>query len=201
MLLFFAVIAGALVLAVLVGGDVRRLSQIRLQHAELLIAAFALKVVVALLGTTHSGLAVNVARPVNILGAAVLLAVVWLNRRIPGAPLFGLGLAVNLLAIASFGGRMPVLLPSGIDVFSARLAVLRNGLDPLHVLLTQPTGLWFIGDIFSAPGLGGRSSLVSMGDILMAAGIVWLIVRCSQRVPSSSHAVPQPVVVLKRSPK
>lgn len=198
MLLFFAVIAAAFVLAVLVGGDVRRLSQIRLEHPELLIGAFALKVAVALLGTTHSELAVNVARPLNILGAALLLVVVWLNRRIPGAWLFGLGLSLNLLAIASFGGRMPVLLPSGIDVFSGRLAALRNGLDPLHVLLPQPTGLWFIGDIFSAPGLGGRSSLVSMGDMLMAAGIVWLIVRCSQREPGT-HADRRPGVVLKRS--
>ena len=201
MFLFFAVIAAALVLAVIVGGDVRRLSQIRVQHPELLIGAFGLKVVVAVLGLAQSELAVNIARPLNIVGAALLLAVVWFNRRIPGALLFGAGLVLNLAAIVSFAGRMPVVLPRGIDPSSARLAALRNGLDPLHVLLPQPHGLWFIGDIFSIPSPVGRSSLVSIGDILMAAGIVWLIVRSSQRVPSPSHAVDPPVVVLKRSPK
>lgn len=201
MFLFFAVIAAALVVAVIVGGDVRRLSHIRVQHPELLIGAFGLKIVVALLGLAQSELVVNIARPLNIVGAALLLAVVWFNRRIPGALLFGAGLALNLAAIVSYAGRMPVVLPRGIDPLSARLAALRNGLDPLHVLLPQPYGPWFIGDIFSIPSPIGRSSLVSIGDILMAAGIVWLIVQCSQRVPSPSHAADPPVVVLKRSPK
>jgi hypothetical protein len=179
--LFFAVIAAALAIAVLVGGDVRRLSQLRVRHIELLLAAFAVKVIVALLGTTHSQLAVNVARPLNVVGAVLLLAVVWFNRRIPGALLFGAGLTLNLLAILAFGGRMPVLLPRDADPNSPILALLKGGLDPLHVALQHPQGLWFIGDIFTIPSIGGHSSLVSIGDLLMAAGVAWLIIRCSQR--------------------
>ena len=188
MFLFFAVIAAALVIAVLIGGDVRRLSQIKVQHLELLLAAFAVKVVVAVLGTTHSPVAVSVARPLNVIGAILLLAVVWFNRRIPGALLFGAGLSLNLIVIVAFGGRMPVLLPRDVDPNSPVLALLRGGLDPLHVVLTQPQGLWFIGDIFAIPGLGGHSSLVSIGDLLMAAGVAWLIIRCSQRAPALTPA-------------
>src|SRR4029077_6970061 len=55
--LFFAVIAAALVIAVLIGGDVRRLGQIRIRHIELLLGAFAVKVAVALLGTAHTQMA------------------------------------------------------------------------------------------------------------------------------------------------
>ena len=184
MFLFFAVIAAALVIAVLIGGDVRRLSQIKIRHLELLLAAFAVKVAVALLGTTHSQVAVNFARPLNVIGAVLLLAVVWFNRRIPGALLFGAGLSLNLIVILAFGGRMPVLLPHDVDPNSPVLALLKGGLDPLHVALAHPQGLWFIGDIFSIPGLGGHSSLVSIGDLLMAAGGGWLIIRCSQRAPA-----------------
>jgi hypothetical protein len=179
--LFFAVIAAALVIAVLIGGDIRRLSQIKIRHLELLLAAFAVKVSVAILGTTHSPVAVTVARPLNVIGALLLLAVVWFNRRIPGAILFGGGLTLNLIVIVAFGGRMPVLLPHDVDPGSPVLALLRGGLDPLHVALAHPQGLWFIGDIFAIPGIGGHSSLVSIGDLLMAAGVAWLIVRCSQR--------------------
>jgi Family of unknown function (DUF5317) len=186
--LFFAVIAGALAVAVLIGGDVRRLSQLRLRHLELLLAAFAAKISVALLGTTHAAAAVTAARPLNVIGAGLLLAVVWFNRRIPGAILFGAGLTLNLIVILAFGGRMPVLLPRDIDPNSAVLAVLKGGLDPLHVALPHPQGLWFLGDIFAIPGIGGHASLVSIGDLLMAAGVAWLIIRCSQREPSLQAA-------------
>lgn len=181
MFLFFAVIAAALAIAVLIGGDVRRLSQLRIRHIELLLAAFAAKVAVALLGTTHSDFAVIAARPLNVLGAVLLLLVAWFNRRIPGALLFGTGLTLNLIVILSFGGRMPVLLPHDFDPNSAALALLRGGLDPLHVALSHPQGLWFLGDVFTTPGIGGHYSLVSIGDLIMAAGIAYLIIRCSQR--------------------
>ena len=188
MFLFFGVIAAALAIAVLIGGDIRRLSQLRLKHLELLLAAFAAKISVALLGTTHAAAAVNAARPLNVIGAVLLLAVVWFNRRIPGAILFGAGLTLNLIVIIAFGGRMPVLLPGDIDPNSAVLAVLRGGLDPLHVALQHPQGLWFLGDILAIPGFGGHASLVSIGDLLMAAGVAWLIIRCSQREPSLQAA-------------
>jgi hypothetical protein len=180
-LLFFGVIAGALAVAVLIGGDVRRLSQLRIRHVELLLGAFAAKISVALLGTAHSQPALNAARPLNIIGAALLLAAVWFNRRIPGALVFGAGLASNLLVIAWFGGRMPVLLPAGFDPSGTAPPLLRTGLDPLHVLLQRPEGPWFLGDIFSIPSLFGHASLVSVGDITMAAGIAYLIIRWSHR--------------------
>ena len=188
MFLFFAVIAAALAIAVLIGGDVRRLSQLRIRHIELLLAAFASKVAVALLGTAHTQLSVTAARPLNVIGAVLLLAVVWFNRRIPGAILFGAGLTLNLIVILAFGGRMPVLLPHDADPNSAVLALLRAGLDPLHVALDHAQGLWFLGDVFAIPGLGGHSSLVSIGDLLMAAGVAWLIIRCSQRGPALKPA-------------
>ena len=188
MFLFFAVIAAALAIAVLIGGDVRRLSQLRLRHLELLLAAFAVKISVALLGTTHAPAAINAARPLNVIGAVLLLAVVWFNWRIPGAILFGAGLTLNLIVILAFGGRMPVLLPRDVDPNSAVLAVLKGGLDPLHVALQQPQGLWFLGDVFAIPGIAGHASLVSIGDLLMAAGVAWLIIRCSQREPSLQAA-------------
>lgn len=188
MFLFFAVIAAALVIAVLVGGDVRRLSQLRIRHIELLLAAFVTKVAVALLGTAHSPIAVTVARPLNVIGAILLLAVVWLNRRIPGARLFGAGLTLNLIVILAFGGRMPVLVPRDADPNSPILALLRGGLDPLHVALEHPQGLWFLGDIFNIPSIAGHSSLISIGDVLMAAGVAWLIIRCSQQSPGLQPA-------------
>lgn len=192
MFLFFAVIAAALVIAVVIGGDVRRLSQLRIRHVELLIAALAAKVSVALLGTSHSQTALNAARPLNVIGGLLLLGVAVFNRRIPGAIVFGVGLLSNLAAILWFGGRMPVLLPVGFEPTpGGALPALRQGLDPLHVLLSHPQGLWFLGDIVEIPGIFGRTSLVSIGDLLMAAGIAYLIVRWSHR-PRQAAAITSP---------
>ena len=187
MFLFFAVIAAALALAVILGGDVRRLSQMRVRRPELLLAAFAVKVVVAVLGVTHSAPWLLLARPLNVLGAGLLLWVVWLNRRLPGALAFGAGLTLNLVALLAFAGRMPVLIPDGAGGGSPALALLRRGLDPLHVVLTSPRGLWFLGDVVTIPSLSGHASIVSPGDLLMAAAIAWLVVRLSLRRP-----VPRP---------
>ena len=184
MFFFFAFIAGAIVIAVLIGGDVRRLSRLRLKSPLLVLTAFAAKAAVAVLGTTHDATAVLIARPLNVGGAALLLGAVWFNRRTPGAYLFGLGLALNLAALVAYGGRMPVLLPHDIDPASPRLALLSSGFDPLHELLTTPRGPWFLGDILPIPGLNGHGSVVSVGDLLMAAGIGWLIIRCSLRQPA-----------------
>src|SRR3989475_6119257 len=114
------------------GGDVRRLSQLRIRHIEVLLAAFATKVAVALLGTAHSPIAVTAARPLNVIGAILLLVVVWFNRRIPGALIFGAGLTLNLVVILAFGGRMPVLRPRAADPHSPILAPPRGGLEPLQ---------------------------------------------------------------------
>jgi hypothetical protein len=179
--LFFAVIAGALLVAVIAGGDVRRLSRIHLVHPELLVAAFAVKIVVAALGFTHAALAL--APPLNVGGTLLLLAFVWLNRRVAGALLFGLGLGLNLIAVLAFGGRMPVLMPHDLNQGSQLLALLTAGGDPMHVLLRHPEGLWFLGDILTIPSLNGHYSVVSIGDLLMAAGIAWLILRFSLRTP------------------
>ena len=179
MFLFLVVIAAALVVAVLLGGDVRRLARIRLNLPVLLVAAFVVKVAVVFLGEFHNDLAVNIARPLNLLAAALLLAFVLVNWRLPGALLFAAGLSLNLLALIAFTGRMPVLLPPGTPQSSLPLTLLREGLDPTHVVLVARQGLWFIGDIFLVPGIA-HSSVVSVGDILMVAAAAWLVIRASR---------------------
>ncbi|HYM51621.1 MAG TPA: DUF5317 family protein [Candidatus Limnocylindrales bacterium] len=181
MFLFFAVIAGALLVAVLTGGDVRRLSQVQLVRPELLIAAFGLKIALALIGLGHFSAALALAPVLNVAGSVLLLGVVWLNRHVPGALIFGIGLSLNLVAVLAFGGRMPVLLPHDLNQGSQVLALLVAGTDPIHLLLRHPQGLWFLGDVFVIPSLNGHYSVVSAGDLLMAGGIAWLILRSSLR--------------------
>ncbi|MBE3577043.1 MAG: DUF5317 domain-containing protein [Limnochordales bacterium] len=108
----------------------------------------------------------------------LLLAAVALNWREPAFRLIGMGLLLNLLVIAANEGRMPV----------SPEAVARAGLPPLpddpsvyvtspHTRMDADTRLWFLGDVFPVSIPYRRPRVISIGDLLLAAGIVWLVVR------------------------
>lgn len=108
----------------------------------------------------------------------LLLVAVAVNWHEPAFRLVGAGLLLNLLVIAANGGHMPV----------SPEAVARAGLPPLpedpadyvstpHVRMTAYTKLWFLGDIVPVSIPYRPARVVSIGDVLLAAGILWLVVR------------------------
>jgi len=117
--------------------------------------------------------------PVNYwLGSAVfteyvLLAIfIYLNRKSRGIGILGLGMLANFAAIADNGFCMPVSpiiyrFPDAIETAN-RIA---QGDVIGYVLVDWDASLWFLGD--TIPLLNG---LASVGDILMAVGLVILIV-------------------------
>ena len=92
-----------------------------------------------------------------------------LNRHLPGMWLAAGGLLLNVLVIGVNGG-MPVSLEAaevaGISDFSAW------GIK--HEPLTDDTLLPWIADVIPVPGF---KKLISIGDVVLAAGIGWLVYR------------------------
>lgn|SRR6185437_5426617 len=68
------------------------------------------------------------------------------------------GGVLNLTAILSNGGKMPVLVPPGFQL---------TGIDPCHSLLTAGTHVKMLCDIFPLMHLG----LFSVGDVTIA--VIW----------------------------
>jgi len=104
-----------------------------------------------------------------VVSYVLLIAFVWVNRRLPAAPLLLLGLVLNLVVIG-FNGGMPVseaairsaggpdgALPSAID-------------DGKHHLMTSYDVLTPIADVIGIPPPAG--TVVSIGDLLLYSGIV-----------------------------
>lgn len=178
-MIFFVAIAAAFLFAAAIGGDVRRLGELRVRFWGLLLAAFLLKGGLLLLAARHVDEVLALSGPVNVAVLVLLLAGVILNWDLPGARLFALGFVLNLAVILAFGGHMPVLVPDNVHNAGRAVAELGSGQDPVHVLLRDRSGLWFLGDIIYVPALG-RASLISLGDCFLAAGIVWLIIRTSR---------------------
>jgi hypothetical protein len=108
-----------------------------------------------------------------LLVASLLLGliVVWVNRRLPGMLLIGLGLVANLLVVGVNGG-MPVsratLEGAGISATSPDL----GELGPKYVLERPGTRLGVLGARLAIPR--GRT-MVSVGEVAQYAGLVILI--------------------------
>jgi hypothetical protein len=106
---------------------------------------------------------------------ALLLLFVAANLRAPGVWLILIGLALNLAVIAPNGG-MPVsrsaLIRSGQ---ASTLSELENGRGTKHHLETPRDVLTPLADVIA---IGSPvNQVASVGDVLVYAGLLWLIVR------------------------
>jgi hypothetical protein len=100
----------------------------------------------------------------NVLVAGFLAA----NRRLPGMVIAAVGTLLNILVIA-VNGAMPVSLRAAgiVDVSIRQLGI-------KHEILDAGTRLPWLGDVIPVPGL---DILISVGDVLLAIGIAWLVYR------------------------
>jgi hypothetical protein len=137
---------------------------VRLPQAWWLLALATAPQLLALAGIRHSGLA--------LLSLALCLAWVWQNRMLPGVRLLALGLGLNLLVMALYGGSMPIT--------SARLAELGSVAPAGSILIgakdlvVDGSPIWWLGDWMTIQR-PPYSLTASPGDLLVVAGLArWL---------------------------
>jgi hypothetical protein len=185
MILFAAVILLAFLLGYVFGGRMRRFEQLHLRWAWLAVAGLALQFVPLPDGATGTDLVVRTA--VLSCSYLLLLAFAALNIRLAGVPLILVGLALNLLVIAPNGG-MPVSREALES--SGQGDVLQELIDEgaaKHHLLTDDDVLTPLADVI--PVGGPIKQVVSLGDVFVYAGVVWLIVAVMRgRIPQTSRA-------------
>lgn len=104
------------------------------------------------------------------------------NWRRRGIKTLGAATLTNFVVIAANGFRMPVTpvirrYPE-LSVFAERIAA---GQLPEYVLVSWDAPLWFLGD--TIPMFGG---LASVGDILLAAGMLLLVIGLMRQKPAIS---------------
>jgi Family of unknown function (DUF5317) len=165
--ILFAVPVG-LVLGFLVGGRLDRLAALRFEWAWLAVAGLAVQVVLFSnsIGESFGG---GVGPAIYVASTGVVLLAVWRNLAIPGLPLVALGAISNLAAIVANDGVMPTtpgaLAAAGLsprDGFSNSAVRDNPALAPLT-------------DIFAMPSWLPFANVFSIGDVLIALGIVVVI--------------------------
>lgn len=180
MILVLAVVVGIAV-GLLRGGRLARLADLRLAHGWLVLAAVALQypLVYNLVGSAAI-IGVPLAYPMMAVSLVLVLAAVWANRRLPGVPLVGLGLLANLLVMACNGGWMPMT-PEALGRLGHLSRLTPQGDVPKvwgakNVMLARAeTRLWWLSDIFVVAAPFPVPGAFSIGDVLVALGLFWLL--------------------------
>lgn len=159
MWLVLVVLAVAVVVGWGRGGRVGGLSGAAFGAGWLLVVALAARLALA------SGVAPG---PALVVAQLAPLGFAWVNRRLPGMPLVGLGAALNA-AVVLANGAMPV---------AAAMAA-----GGRHRPLERGDALVVLADVMPVFGV-----LVSLGDLVLAAGLLVLVPALMRPTRGSSPA-------------
>lgn len=177
MFLLWAVLIG-LIIGYLRGGRLTNLAQLNLQSGWLILIALVIQILIFPLGDRPPLVQVGT-EWFHILSYILLLVFVGLNFRQWPILVMGAGLISNFLVVAVNGGRMPAsewaLRQAGLMEVADILA---QGLPHGNVIpMSETTKLNFLGDIFPIPSFIPFANAMSIGDLLLAIGIVLLLAK------------------------
>ena len=173
----------ALLVGTPLGGRLDNLADLRIRWAWLAVAGLAFQ---AVLFSEAGGSLVGAAAPaLYVVSTAAVLAAVLRNLPLAGMPIVALGSVSNLAAILTNGGHMPTtaaaLATAGFDgpgAYTNSVVVDNPPLAPLTDILAIPAGI-------------PLANVFSVGDVLIAIGIV-VVIAAAMRRPASPAAPASP---------
>jgi len=117
-----------------------------------------------------------------ILSQIALVFLLLLNRHVPGAKLFALGIVLNIAVMVANGGWMPVTPEIHYFVHPDRPVELQaRQVNSKDVILPRTeTNLWILSDIIPIM-LPWRRNAVSIGDVLLILGAAQLIFQATSK--------------------
>ncbi|MCK4391398.1 DUF5317 domain-containing protein [Candidatus Bipolaricaulota bacterium] len=176
MLLIGAVFIGV-ILGYLHGGRITYLASLRLRFWGLIVVALLIQLFIFPLFSRYP-LLLYATTELHLLSYGLVFLFLALNYRTFPLLFIGLGALLNLLAIAVNGGYMPssqaALSRAGSHELVARL--IEEGRVGNIMLMSEKTRLNALGDFLYLPKGIPLAAAFSIGDLIVALGLVWLIV-------------------------
>ena len=153
--------------APLFGGRLERLAGIRLRHSWLILLALGVQVIIT---DVYSAGPRPLLVALHLASYAAAGIALWVNRALPGLLVLGAGALLNAAVIALNGGTLPADphalavagLPTDTEVFANSGAIK----DPV---------LPWLGDIIATPGWLPLRNVISIGDLIILAGLAILV--------------------------
>jgi hypothetical protein len=184
------VILGALVLvgvllARQLGANLGQLRFVRLRASWIAFAALGIQVVLFTAAARALRLPLAESK-VHVVTYVALLAFVVANVRQPGFALAATGCVLNTIVIAANGGRMPVSLASWTATGKAASDLTIHG-SYNNVVLASGAHFSWLGDVFALPRAVPLANSLSVGDLLLLAGVVTFVFRASLPPRKSSE--------------
>lgn len=176
--MFLETTALGLITGWLRGGKLRQLETLSLPGWPLAVLSLLLQAALWIDFGLNWGILQAYARPLHLISYLPLLFFLFLNRKSLGMLVIALGLLMNLAVIAANGGAMPVD-PAGLAP-SLQEELISGAGSPVHLPLTAHTRLAFLSDRIKMPY--GESNIISIGDIVLAAGLM-LIIQQGMQIP------------------
>jgi hypothetical protein len=177
-MILLAALVVSFVVGVLRGGALARLVLLPFRWPAIPVLSFAAQAMLMWFPEPRSqGISLHAA--ILATSYLVLLLTVWVNRRIPGMLLLGLGLSLNLAVMVANGGYMPIT-PEAMQRIGHRNV---DGIAPGTrvvgskdiALPRDQTHLWFLSDVLVFPPPFPIPSAFSLGDLCIAMGAFVLV--------------------------
>ena len=182
MILAYAIIF-LLILALLLRRDLSAIGKVKVRSGKkLLVIIIGLYVAQAVLVVFVPG-QTTLQMAVLILSQTALGFLFVLNRHLPGAKLFALGIFLNLLVMVANGGWMPITAATYQYVHPEwpPVEIGTRAPDSKNVILPrEETNLWILSDIIPV-FLPWRGWAISVGDVLLIVGIAQFIFQATSK--------------------
>ncbi len=176
MVLLWAILLGVLIGLVHHRG-LAHLAQLKLRAGWLVLLAMLTQILILPLGPGAKPIVTWGMEYLHIGSYLLLLLFAVVNFRERALWVMALGMLSNLIVITANGGHMPASLDAlraaGRTATVERL--LTEGVSGNVVLMSDQTKLNFLGDIFWLPSWVPFANAFSIGDLLLALGVIWLL--------------------------
>lgn len=187
MFILYAVVVG-LVVGLLAGGRWGGLAALQVRWSWVILGGLLVQVV--LFSEAVSARIGALGPPIYVASTAAVIAAIVANRAIPGMAVIAVGAASNLAAIVANGGYMPADPGAMASLGKADPTTYSNSAvmaDPVLAPLT---------DIFALPVWLPFANVFSIGDVLIGAGVVLVIVTAMRTAsqPASPSSAASPLV-------